>query len=82
MKPKNITNDDLARMVQTGLDHVEKHMDEGFSHVNKQFAQVHHELKAIRKELLGVVYRPEFDDLQDRVRDLENLLTVFKKKAA
>jgi hypothetical protein len=82
MKPKNMTIDDLARIVQDNFAEAKSHSDEQFTEVGKQFAQVRHELKAIRKELLGVVYRPEFDDLQDRVRDLENLLTVFKKKAA
>lgn len=62
-------------MVQDGFSESKNHVDE-------QFSQVHHELKAIRKELLGVVYRPEFDDLQERVRDLENMLMMFKKKAA
>jgi hypothetical protein len=71
MTKKPMTIDDLAVMVQKGFDHVDD-----------QFTHVHHELKAIRKELLGVVYRPEFDDLQERVRELEGLLSGFKKKAA
>ena len=71
MSKKPTTIDDLARMVQ-----------DGFTQVDGQFAQVHHELRAIRKELQGVVYRPEFDDLQDRVRDLENMLALPRKKAA
>jgi len=75
MKPKNVTNDELAAMVQKGFAESKRQVDE-------QFVQVHHELGAIRKQLLGVVYRPEFDDLQERVHELENLLTVFKKKTA
>lgn len=82
MKKTPVTIDDLARMVQEGFAESKSQMDERFTHVDKQFIQVHHELKAIRKELLGVVYRPEFDDLQDRVRDLENMLVMLKKKAA
>jgi hypothetical protein len=82
MNKKPITIDDLARMVQDGFAEAKTHTEEQFSHIDKQFTQVHHQLQAIRKELLGVVYRPEFDDLQDRVRGLENLLALGKKKAA
>jgi hypothetical protein len=78
MKQKPITIEDLAVMVQNGFTHV----DEQFARVDEQFVQVRHELKAIRKELLGVVYRPEFDDLQERVRDMEDILSVLKKKPA
>lgn len=71
MKSKNLTIDDLARMVQKGFD--ENH---------EEFKEVHLELRAIRKELLGVVYRPEFKDLQERVRGIEDILSILKKKAA
>jgi polyhydroxyalkanoate synthesis regulator phasin len=70
-----MTIDELARMVQDGFSESKNHADE-------QFAEVHRELKAIRKELLGVVYRPEFDDLQERVHELEDLLSGLRKKAA
>jgi len=75
MNKEPITIDDLARMVQDGFTESKNSMQE-------QFAQVHHELKAIRKELLGVVYRPEFEDLQEQVRELQDILSVLKKKAA
>jgi len=77
MNKKPITIDDLAVMVQKGFTHTDEH----FTQVHEQFAQVHRELGAIRKELLGVVYRPEFDDLQERVRQMEDILSVLKKKA-
>jgi len=66
-----MTIDDLAMMVQRG-----------FNQVDEQFGDVRHELKAIRKELSGVVYRPECDDLEERVKDLENMLAMPSKKAA
>lgn len=71
MKKETVTIEGLAQMVQ-----------KGFNHVDEQFSEVRHELKAIRKELLGVVYRPEFDDLEERVRELENMLPVSNKRAA
>ena len=89
MKPKNTTIDDLAAMVQAGFaeskTHVDKRfaqVDQRFAQVDDQFTQVHHELRAIRKELVGVVYRPEFEALQDKVRDMDRLLNMLKKKAA
>ena len=45
-----------------------------------RFDNVDRELKEIRKQLTGVVYRHEFDQLQDRVKDLEGLLAVGNKK--
>ena len=82
MKKKSMTIDDLARMVQTGFAESKAHVDEQFNEVDKHFAEIHHELKGIRKELLGVVYRPEFDDLKERVHDLEDMLAMPRKKAA
>jgi archaellum component FlaC len=78
MKPKNLTIDDLAVMVQKGFNQ----MDERFTGIDGQFALVHQELKAIRKDLRGVVYRPEFEALQERVHELEDLLSMLRKKAA
>jgi archaellum component FlaC len=107
MKQKNMTIEDLARMVQNSFADAKTHTDEQFAQVDKQFAkvdqqfvgirhemaefrsevdqrftQVHHELRSIRKELEGVVYRPEFEALQDQVRDMQRVLSTFKKKAA
>ena len=69
MKKQSTTIEDLAMMVQ-----------KGFNQVDEQFGQVHHELKAIRKELVGVVYRREYEELEERVRDLENMLALPSKK--
>jgi EAL domain-containing protein (putative c-di-GMP-specific phosphodiesterase class I) len=49
--------------------------------MDQQFTEVHHELKAIRRDMLDVVYQPEFDNLKDRVIELENA-PALKKKAA
>jgi hypothetical protein len=53
-----------------------------FAQMDEKFTQVHQESRAIRKELEGVVYRPECEGLQDRVRDMERLLTTLRKKTA
>jgi hypothetical protein len=46
------------------------------------FEQNKREFKAIRKELIGVVYHPEFEDLAGRVKELQDLLAMPQKKAA
>jgi hypothetical protein len=69
MKKKNITIDDLARMVKVGFDGVDKRFD-----------GVEERLVRIEKKLEGVVYRREFEQLEARVVDLENLLAVNAKK--
>lgn len=75
MKDKSMTIDTLARMVQKGFEGNKAQM-EGMED------RISHELRAIRKELVGVVHRDEFEDLQERVRDLEEMLAMPTKKAA
>lgn len=76
MPKKKITIDDLARMVKEGFDEVT-----GWQNwASKRFEVVDDDLKAIRKQLTGVVYRPEFEKLESRVRDLEDLLAVVTKR--
>jgi archaellum component FlaC len=82
MKNKNMTIDDLAVMVQKGFADAKDQMDERFDHVDERFGRIDADLKAIRKQLTGVVYRHEFEDLQERVKDLENMLAMPNKKAA
>ena len=57
-------------------------MGERFDEVDHHFKLIHHELKSIRKELDRVVYRREFEILEERVRELENLFAMPRKKAA
>ena len=81
MKKEAITIEDLAQMVQKGFDETNRNMNKRFAQVDKQFTEIHYELKGIRRELLDVVCQPEFDDLKDRVIELENA-PALKKKAA
>jgi hypothetical protein len=69
MENKNITIDDLAIMVQ------------------KEFSQIHQKLnkleendQAILKRLTGIVFREEFQKLEGRIFELENLLAVNVKR--
>jgi len=69
MENKNISTDDLARMLQ------------------KEFSQIHQKLnkleendQVIIKHLSGIVYREEFEKLEGRIIELENLLAVSVKR--
>lgn len=71
MKHKPTSNDQLARMVQKGFDES-----------NEQFSEMRLELRAIRKELADVVHRREFEELQDQVKELQDMFAMPRKKAA
>lgn len=82
MKNKNITIDDLATMINKGFantatkEHVE-HLEEWAA---GRFNNIEKSLKDIRKQLTGIIYRHEFEELEVRVKDLENLLAFNSKK--
>ncbi len=89
MKRKSITIDDLARMVQKGFEEVAgkdqvedlKNQVENLEEwAKRRFDSVDDELRAVRSQLVGVVYRREFEELEIRIKDLENLLAVNAKK--
>gem|GEM_PF-4427976 len=69
MKSKSITIDGLAGMVQ-----------KEFTEINQQLKKLDKNDQVILKKLEGIVYRYEFDELQTRVKDLENLLAVGNKR--
>ena len=79
---KNITIDDLTRMVKKEFDGTaRKEQVENLEKWTKhRFDNIDRELKSIRKQLTGVVYRYEFEHLESRVKDLENLLAISSKK--
>jgi hypothetical protein len=82
MKHKPMTIDDLAGMVQKGFRETQAEIGDVRAEMHAMETRLDHDLKAIRKQLLGVVYRDEFEDLQERVKDLENMLAMPSKKAA
>lgn len=69
MKKKNITIDDLAGMIKREFDEIHKNL--GRLDRNDQ---------TILKRLEGIVYRTEFEKLETRVVELENLLAVNTKE--
>lgn len=89
MAKRKITIDDLARMVKEGFDETatKQEVRTGFQAVTdwqkwaaRRFMLIDNDLRAIRKQLTGVVYRHEFEKLETRVKDIENLLAVVTKR--
>ncbi|TSC75569.1 MAG: hypothetical protein G01um101430_411 [Parcubacteria group bacterium Gr01-1014_30] len=69
MANKKVTIEDLARMVKRGFDGVDKRFD-----------RVDKKLERMEKRLEGIVYRTEFEKLEFRVKELEDLLAVGSGK--
>ncbi len=66
---KNITIDELADMIQ-----------KGFAGQDKRFDKIEQDLTTIKGQLVDVVYKSEFNKLENRVADIENLLAMLAKK--
>ena len=89
MEENNITIGGLARMVQKGFEGIAKKEQvenltkrvgsfEGWT--KHRFNSIDTELKAIREQLTGIVYRYEFKELISRVKNLEDLFAINPKK--
>lgn len=83
MKEKNITLDDLARMVQKGFDHVDKRLTE----IDNRVEKVDNRFDSIENGLSGLVRGQE--DIQLRLdncahrfelRDLDRRLTTLERR--
>ena len=68
MNKKNVTIDDLARMVNKGFDGVTKEMRSGFQRVDGRFDKI--------ESLILVEYRTRIEKLEKKVERLEELLAV------
>ena len=76
MKRKEITIDDLARIVQGEFTAVQRKLDR----LDKNMTRLATNDQTILKRLEGVVYRTEFEKLEIRVKELENLLAINDKR--
>ncbi|MBI1984548.1 MAG: hypothetical protein HYS60_00340 [Candidatus Wildermuthbacteria bacterium] len=74
MKNKNITIDDLARMVAKGFDEVEKDMAKR-NEVNHRFDIVESRLERIEKLVLAD-HKRRIEKLEDEVKELRGLLAM------
>jgi molecular chaperone DnaK (HSP70) len=68
MKNKNITTNELARMVKKGFDDTTKEMRSGFKQVNKRFDRI--------ENLILVEHRTRIENLEKKVLKLEEILAV------
>jgi hypothetical protein len=76
MVKKTVTIEDLAMMVQKEFNFVQKE----FNSVGKRFDRLEESNKLILRRLEGMIYRTEFEQLELRVSELENLLAFDSKK--
>ncbi|PIR58478.1 MAG: hypothetical protein COU70_00570 [Parcubacteria group bacterium CG10_big_fil_rev_8_21_14_0_10_35_15] len=72
MKEKNITTDELARMVQKGFLETVGQMTKSEKKINQRFDGIDKSLKDIHSRLTGVVFHIK--------EELENLLAMPMKK--
>lgn len=94
MAKKSVTTDELAVMINTGFDAVDKRfnaIDKRFGSVEKRLdgleinaREVNDRLSHMGREISEIhkhlVYRDEFNDLMDRVKYLETKLGVESGK--
>jgi len=71
MAGKKITIDALAKMIKEGFDKTAS---------KEQFENLEKDIKAIRQQIAGAIFRSEFDGLASRVEYLENILDLPAKK--
>jgi hypothetical protein len=78
MKNKNITIDDLAVMIQKEFSGIHSRIDGSDSKIDvlaNKIDRLEKNDQLILKRLDVVVYRPEFEKLEDRVAELESFIT-------
>ncbi|MEK9134949.1 MAG: hypothetical protein AAB451_01485 [Patescibacteria group bacterium] len=79
MANKNITIDALARMVQKEFSEVNQKLIK-LDRMDRNIDRLDKNDQIIIKRLEGIVYRTEFEKLEIRVIELENLLAVNAKR--
>ena len=69
MANENVTTEDLARMIQ-----------KGFNENTEQHQQIFNRLDKIDIKLENLVYRNDFDELEKRVKIIEEALVIKKQQ--
>jgi archaellum component FlaC len=83
MKNQKMTIEDLAMITQRGFESMDKRFDdikEWQKSADGRLDVIEHELISIKKDLQNVIYRHEFENLKDRVKNLEMQLASAKRK--
>jgi hypothetical protein len=80
MKKKTVTIEDLALMVHGEFDSMGKTFGKRLDRLEGSVNRLEENDKLILKRLEGMIYRTEFEQLEIRVSELENLLAFDSKK--
>ncbi len=82
MAKKNITIDDLAKMIKEGFDKTVTlvQFESQTEIFNKKFDKIEKDLTFIKGQLADVVHKSDFNKLESRVEYLENILNLPTKK--
>lgn len=89
MAKRKMTIDDLARLVKEGFDETARKSD--FMALRsdmgsfqkwtmRRFDRVDEDFRMVKRQLPGLVNRLEFEKLETRVKDIEDLLAVVTKR--
>jgi polyhydroxyalkanoate synthesis regulator phasin len=68
MKKKNITTEDLARMVKKGFDGTDKKIDKGFKEVNDRLDRI--------ENIMLKQHSKRIETLEKRMHRLEGVLAI------
>lgn len=89
MAKRKMTIEELARMVKEGFDETARKGDllvlrsdvASFQKwTMRRFDRVDEDLRMVKRQLPGLVNRHEFEKLETRVKDIEDLLAVVTKR--
>jgi len=80
MKKKEITIEDLARMVQTGFSEAKKQVDSKFVQVDKRFEQVDKRLDNLENKVTQIDGR--LDNLENKVNQIDRRLFSIEEDVA
>ena len=79
---KKITIDGLAKMIKEGFDKTAtiEQLDGVEERLGDKISGIEKDIKALRQQVAGAIFRSEFDGLESRVEYLENILNLPAKK--
>ena len=78
MKEKDISNNELARMVKTGFDELSEKMKTGFEKVDGRLTALENGQEEIKLRLTNVAYRFEVVKLENQVKSLTKKLKTLE----
>lgn len=73
--------EEMAVMVKNAFQSNQEYMDKNFAVVNKNIKEVHTEIQKINLNAVDVVRKEDFDKLESRVVDVEEVVNLRLKKA-